>query len=183
MPCWSMAARRSCRRSSTRCRTASARRCSARRRGAAPGAATMTGHRRARCRSCRTIARRCWIPAPPSRWSISSRRGAARHGGGDRMAAQDAARRQDRHDQRAERHLVRGLLARPGGGRLYRLRRSEAARAEGAGRLGFGAGLRRVHGRRAQGQGRWSISAFRRTSAWCGSPPTPGSPPSRATAT
>ncbi|MEI9986749.1 MAG: penicillin-binding transpeptidase domain-containing protein [Aliidongia sp.] len=62
-----------------------------------------------------------------------------------RRQAQNAAGRQDRHDQRAERHLVRRLLARSGGRRLCRLRSAQGTWAQRTGRRYGCAGLYGIH--------------------------------------
>ena len=82
-----------------------------------------------------------------------------------RQGGRQAARRQDRHDQRGQGRLVRRLLARPRGRRLPRLRQAAIARQDGHGRRARGADLPRLHDDGAEGQAGDAVPRPRRASS------------------
>ena len=87
-------------------------------------------------------------------------------------------RRQDRHDQRSARRLVRRIHARAPDGRLGRVRRQPAARV--VGRPGGAADLDRVHEAGARRHAPTPPSKRRKASPSSTSIPIPASSPSRA---
>ena len=126
---------------------------SARRGGVASAAARRAGNRAAR-----DHAAQCLRDEQPS-----AKRRAARHGVEDESVEARRSRRQDGHDERLTRRVVRGLPAFARGDRVDRLRQSAQPRRQGNGRRARLAGVDGLHGARAARRaGMASAAATRR---------------------